>query len=180
MKSEKSGLFYPQAVADEFMERIIEHSRYLYSVAYRLTGNSEDAKDLTQETMWQAHRKSHKYVYEKSLKAWLRTMMTNRFRDEKRKKSLKLVALEDAFISAEPPPASHSQTVEEQVEQRILLDKVKAEINDLPDIYKRVIVLRHFNGYSYAEISEALEIPEGTVKTQLFRARKMLKNRLSE
>lgn len=178
MKSEKTGLLYPKAVTDEFMERIEQHSRYLYSIAYRLTGNTEDAKDLTQETMWQAHRKSHKYVYEKSLKAWLRTMMTNRFRDQKRKKSLKLVALEDAFIAADPSPSAQ-QTVEEQVEQRILLDRVKAEIAELPDIYKRVIVLRHFDGYSYAEISEALEIPEGTVKTQLFRARKMLKDRLS-
>lgn len=179
MKSEKTGLLYPKAVTDEFMERILQHSRYLYNIAYRLTGNTEDAKDLTQETMWQAHRKSHKYVYEKSLKAWLRTMMTNRFRDQKRKKSLKLVALEDAFIASEPPPSAQLQTVEEQVEQRILMEKVKAEIAKLPDIYKRVIVLRHFDGLSYAEISETLEIPEGTVKTQLFRARRMLKDRLS-
>lgn len=179
MKSDKTGVLYPKAVTDEFMERIQEHSRYLYSIAYRLTGNVEDAKDLTQETMWQAHRKSDKYVYEKSLKAWLRTMMTNRFRDQMRKKSLKLVALEDAFIASEPPLSSHEQTVEEQVEQRLLLERVKAEIAQLPDIYKRVIVLRHFEGLTYAEISETLEIPEGTVKTQLFRARRMLRDRLS-
>lgn len=179
MKSDKTGVLYPKAVTDEFMERIQEHSRYLYSIAYRLTGNVEDAKDLTQETMWQAHRKSDKYVYEKSLKAWLRTMMTNRFRDQMRKKSLKLVALEDAFVTSEPPLSNHEQTVEEQVEQRLLLERVKAEIAQLPDIYKRVIVLRHFEGLTYAEISETLEIPEGTVKTQLFRARRMLRDRLS-
>lgn len=99
-------------VTDEFMERIQQHRRYLYHIAYRLTGNSEDAKDLTQETIWQAHRKSNKYVYEKSLKAWLRTMMTNLFRDLKRKKSLKLVALEDAFIHSEPPLTVGTQSVE--------------------------------------------------------------------
>lgn len=179
MKSEKSALLYPKAVTDEFMERIQQHSRYLYNIAYRLTGNTEDAKDLTQETMWQAHCKSHKYVYEKSLKAWLRTMMTNRFRDQKRKKSLKLVALEDAFIVSNPT-SSHMQSVEEQVEQRIMLDKVKEEIAKLPDIYKRVIVLRHFEGLTYAEISEQLDIPEGTVKTQLVRARRMLRDRMAE
>ncbi|WP_054948722.1 RNA polymerase sigma factor [Numidum massiliense] len=179
MKPNKSGLAYPKSVTDEFMERIQQHSRYLYSVAYRLTGNTEDAKDLTQETIWQAHRKSHKYVYEKSLKAWLRTMMTNRFRDQKRKKSLKLVALEDAFIASEPPHNAQLQSVEEQVEQRLMVERIKKEIEKLPEIYQRVIILRHFNGFSYAEISETLDIPEGTVKTQLFRARKMLKERLS-
>lgn len=167
-----------KTVTDEFLERLQEHRRYLYHIAYRLTGNIEDAKDLTQETLWQAHRKSNKYVYEKSLKAWLRTMMTNRFRDQKRKKSLKLVALEDAFIQSEPPH-SVNVSVEEQVEQRMMLEEVKAEIRDLPEIYRRVVELRHFRGYSYAEVSEALDLPEGTVKTQLFRARKMLKERLS-
>ncbi|MBO2532586.1 MAG: RNA polymerase sigma factor [Thermoactinomycetaceae bacterium] len=167
-------------VADEFMERLQQHRRYLYHIAYRLTGNSEDAKDLTQETIWQAHRKSNKYVYEKSLKAWLRTMMTNLFRDLKRKKSLKLVALEDAFIHSEPPLSVGTQSVEEQVENRLLLERVKEEICDLPEIYRRVIVLRHFHSLSYSEISEQLDIPEGTVKTQLFRARKMLKERLTK
>ncbi|GGA49436.1 hypothetical protein GCM10007416_23150 [Kroppenstedtia guangzhouensis] len=167
-----------KTVTDEFLERLQEHRRYLYHIAYRLTGNIEDAKDLTQETLWQAHRKSNKYVYEKSLKAWLRTMMTNRFRDQKRKKSLKLVALEDAFIQSEPPHSTNV-SVEEQVEQRMMLEEVKAEIRDLPEIYRRVVELRHFCGYTYAEVSEALDLPEGTVKTQLFRARKMLKERLS-
>ncbi|PTX55192.1 RNA polymerase ECF family sigma subunit [Melghirimyces profundicolus] len=168
-----------KSMTDEFLERLQEHRRYLYHIAYRLTGNTEDAKDLMQETLWQAHRKSNKYVYEKSLKAWLRTMMTNRFRDQKRKKSLKMVALEDAFIQSEPPH-SVNVSVEEQVEQRMMLEQVKDEIRDLPEIYRRVVVLRHFRGYSYSEISEALDIPEGTVKTQLFRARKMLKERLSK
>ncbi|SMO60042.1 RNA polymerase sigma factor [Melghirimyces algeriensis] len=168
-----------KSMTDEFLERLQEHRRYLYHIAYRLTGNTEDAKDLMQETLWQAHRKSNKYVYEKSLKAWLRTMMTNRFRDQKRKKSLKLVALEDAFIQSEPPH-SVSNSVEEQVEQRMMLEQVKDEIQDLPDIYRRVVLLRHFHGYSYSEISQVLDIPEGTVKTQLFRARKMLKERLSK
>lgn len=179
MKQDKSGVFYPKAVTDDFMERILQHSHYLYNIAFRLTGNREDAQDLTQETMWQAHRKSDKYVYEKSLKAWLRTMMTNRFRDQKRKKSLKLVAYEDAFLASEPLPQTRPQTVEEEVEKRLLLEKVKEEITKMPEIYRRVIVLRHFDGLSYAEISATLDIPEGTVKTQLFRARKMLKERLS-
>lgn len=167
-------------VTDEFLERLQQHQRYLYMIAYRLTGNPEDAQDLTQETIWQAHRKSNKYVYEKSLKAWLRTMMTNRFRDQKRKKSLKLVALEDAFIQSEAPPSAEVMSVEDQVEQRLMLEQIKEEIRDLPEIYRRVIILRHFHCLSYMEISEELEIPEGTVKTQLFRARKMLKERLSQ
>ncbi|MFC4077024.1 RNA polymerase sigma factor [Salinithrix halophila] len=169
-----------KSMTDEFLARLEQHRRYLYHIAYRLTGNTEDAKDLMQETIWQAHRKSNKYVYEKSLKAWLRTMMTNRFRDQKRKKSLKLVALEDAFIQSEPPHSVDRLSVEEQVEQRLMLERVKEEIQELPDIYRRVVLLRHFRGYSYTEISEALDIPEGTVKTQLFRARKMLKERLSK
>ncbi|MBA4492826.1 RNA polymerase sigma factor [Paenactinomyces guangxiensis] len=168
-----------RGVADEFMERLQQHQRYLFHVAYRLTGNAEDAKDLTQETLWQAHRKSNKYVYEKSLKAWLRTLMTNRFRDQKRKKSLNFVTLDDAFIQSDPSPATAMKSVEEQVEQKILLERIKEEIQELPDIYRRVIILRHYHGYSYTEISKELDIPEGTVKTQLFRSRKMLKERLS-
>ena len=180
MSSKETDASPVQRVTDEFLERLQQHRRYLYMIAYRLTGNPEDAQDLTQETIWQAHRKSNKYVYEKSLKAWLRTMMTNRFRDQKRKKSVKLVALEAAFIQSEAPPSAEVMSVEEQVEQRLMLEKVKEEIQDLPEIYRRVIILRHFQCLSYLEISEELEIPEGTVKTQLFRARKMLKERLSQ
>lgn len=179
MKPDHTGVVYPKSAKDDLMERIQQHSRYLYRFAYRLTGNPEDAEDLTQETLWQAHRKSHKYVYEKSLKAWLRTMMTNRFRDQKRKKSIKVVALEDALVATDSFLNVPVRSVEEQVEQRLMLEKVKEEIAKLPEIYRRVIILRHFNGLTYAEISEALDIPEGTVKTQLFRARKMLKDRLS-
>lgn len=178
MNSNQYTIEHKTGKKDEFLERILEHSRYLYHLAYRLTGNQEDAEDLTQETMWQAHRKSDKYVYEKSLKAWLRMMMTNRFRDKVRKKSLKVVAIEDQVLS--PTQVSqYTPSVEEQVEQKLALEKVKNEIEQLPDIYRNVLILRHFEGYSYSEISEALQIPEGTVKTQLFRARKMLKSRLS-
>ncbi|WP_339061408.1 RNA polymerase sigma factor [Tepidibacillus marianensis] len=164
---------------DDFLNRIIEHSHYLYRLAYRLTGNPEDAEDLTQETMWQAHRKSDKYVYEKSLKAWLSMMMTNRFRDKVRKKSLKVVAIEDNLLSPQSM-SSYTPSVEEEVETKMALEKVKGEIEQLPEIYRNVLILRHFDGLSYAEISEVLQVPEGTVKTQLFRARKMLKSRLSE
>lgn len=177
MSSKEVGERAWKHVADEFMERLQQHQRYLFHIAYRLTGNQEDAKDLTQETLWQAHRKSDKYVYEKSLKAWLKTLMTNRFRDQKRKKSLNLVTLDDTFIQSEATPTL-PLSVEEQVEQKILLERVKQEIMDLPEIYRRVIILRHYHGYSYTEISQELEIPEGTVKTQLFRSRKMLKDRL--
>jgi RNA polymerase sigma-70 factor (ECF subfamily) len=178
MVSKNTGKFLWQSVGDEFFERLQQHQRYLYHLALRLTGNTEDAKDLTQETLWQAHRKSDKYVYEKSLKAWLRTMMTNRFRDLKRKKSLNMVTLDDAFMQAESGTSVYGSSVEEQVEKKMLLEKVKQEIDGLPEIYRRVIVLRHYHGLSYAEISRELNIPEGTVKTQLFRARKLLKDRL--
>jgi RNA polymerase sigma-70 factor (ECF subfamily) len=165
-------------VADEFMERLEKHQRYLFRIAYRLTGNPEDAKDLTQETLWQAHQKSNKYTYEKSLKAWLRTLMTNRFRDQKRKKRVAMVTLEEGLSHAETAAAS-CVSVEEQVEQKIMLERIKKEIEALPEIYRRVIILRHYHGLSYAEISKELDIPEGTVKTQLFRSRKLLKERLS-
>ena len=165
--------------SDDFLNKIMEQSRYLYRIAYRLTGNPEDAEDLTQETVWQAHRKSDKYVYDKSLKAWLRMIMTNRFRDKVRKKHLKVVAIEDNIL--EPHSFDNQDlSVEEQVENRLILENVMEHINALPEINKNVLVLRHFHGYSYAEISEKLDIPEGTVKTQLFRARKMLKARLSQ
>lgn len=166
-------------VADEFMERLQKHQHYLYQMAYRLTGNSEDAKDLAQETLWQAHQKSDKYVYEKSLKAWLKTLMTNRFRDQKRKKRVSVVTLDDVCTQCETFYTSH-QSVEEQVEQKMFLERMKREINQLPEIYRRAIILRHFYGYTYQEMSKELQIPEGTVKTQLFRARKMLKERLSK
>ncbi len=165
-------------VADEFLNRLQHHQRYLYQTAYRLTGNREDAKDLMQETLWQAHQKSDKYVYEKSLKAWLRTLMTNRFRDQKRKKSLPVVTLDDDFVQGEKLYIPNL-SVEEQVEQKILLERIRQEIGKLPEIYRRVLVLRHFYGYTYQEVSKELGIPEGTVKTQLFRARKMLKDRLA-
>jgi RNA polymerase sigma-70 factor, ECF subfamily len=161
---------------DEFVHRLREHQAELFHHACRLTGNREDAMDLMQETFIHAHRNFGKYVVDKSLGAWLRKLMTNRFLDLKRKRRPSSVSLEEA-LSAGSFPKSSPVSVEELVEQRLLLKQLVEEIRKWPETYRTVFLLRHFMGMSCTEISKELDLPEGTVKTRLFRSRKWLKER---
>jgi len=166
----------------EFLEK---HAGLVYNLALRLLGKAQDAEDLAQDSLLRALKALPGFRGESSLSTWVYriTLNTwkNRVRSEKRRGLWRMISLnlftgeeqdeEPAFKAEDPPPDSGLEGSErEAAVQRALLE--------LDEESRAVIVLREMEGQSYQEIAEALEIPEGTVKSRLSRAREALREKL--
>ena len=166
----------------EFLEK---HSALVYNLALRLVGNATDAEDLAQDALIRALKALPGFRGESSLSTWVYRITVNtwknRVRSEKRRGLWKMVSLnlftgedhdeEPAFKADEPALDAGLETEEKgQLVQKALLE--------LDEDDRAIVVLREIEGQSYQEIAQALEIPEGTVKSRLSRARDALRARL--
>ena len=146
----------------------------LLSLAYRMVRNSDDAKDVVQETLVKAFKAIKDFQPDRPLKPWLCRICTNCCIDavrQKRKDGESLDAHEYAL-------ADPSQDLEEKaisaMRQRLVIEAV----GRLPEKYRRIVFMRHFRHMDVNEIADALRKPEGTIKSWLFRARALLKKDL--
>ncbi len=176
----------PEDKMREFEASALEHIDSLFNVAMRMTRNREEAEDLVQETYLKVHRFSHTFKEGSNLKAWLFKILRNTFINVFRKKirEPKEIHYNDADdfylfnrITAdrkENGPLSDSTTnVYEFFE-----DEVKNAINNLPIAFREVVLYSDIAELSYEEISDVIECPIGTVKSRLFRARRLLQKSL--
>jgi RNA polymerase sigma-70 factor (ECF subfamily) len=133
-------------------------------------GNPEDAADVTQSVFLKAFEHLDRYNPEYKFFSWIYRIAINesinQFNRGKREQ-----ALDEAQPSSTRGPA-------EQTEADVLSDRIQEALMALQEDYRMVIVLRHFSELSYREISEILHIPEITVKSRLYSARQLLKDRL--
>ncbi len=137
-----------------------------------LCGNEYDSNDLLQETYIKAFNKLNTYSSKFSLDVWLRSIARNTFIDIRRKqKNSDLVVVDDTIGYN---IAISTTTPEDIIINNERVDKVKIQLSKLAPHYQKIIKLRYFELMPYNEIAETLQIPIGTVKTQLFRAKKML------
>ena len=156
---------------------IERHQQDIFNLCYRMLQRSEEADDATQDTFLKAYRSLKQFRGDARLKTWLsriaRNECLNRLRDEK------IMSLDEQsetdcgfeFADSAPSPLG---LIEQQETQSI----VHAAIDELPHPYRLAITLFHLDGLSYEEISQVMEIPLGTVKTHIFRARILLKSKL--
>jgi len=162
--------FYPQADA-------------LLSFAYGLTRNEADANDLVQETYLKAFRFIDSYLEGTNAKAWLFRILKNAFINNYRKKSKRptQVDFEDLVnIHREEDTALNSYVdLREDIYERIIGDEVTIALGNLSVDYRTVLLLCDIEGFTYEEISKIIDIPIGTVRSRLFRARNLLKKELS-
>ncbi|MFQ5705230.1 MAG: RNA polymerase sigma factor [Gemmatimonadales bacterium] len=149
------------------------HVDRVYRLAYRLTGDSELAQDMTQETFIRAFDKMGQFRGEAAFGTWLRSIATsviyNGLRKVKRLRQREVVLeeaglLDDGSREAEPD----------------LKEKLSRAIDDLPAKYRMVFVMHDVEGYTHQEISDAMGTRVGTSKAQLFRARAKLREALAE
>ncbi|MFL5496222.1 MAG: sigma-70 family RNA polymerase sigma factor [Gemmatimonadales bacterium] len=171
----------PSAAGLSFDEEALPHLDALYRVALRLTGDAARAEDLVQDTMLKAYRSWRQYRPGTNAKGWLLTILRNTFINDYRRRKLEPVAMDLETVephaifrdmeTADPEGAFFSQIVDEKVLQAI---------DALPPEFREVLVLSDLEGLRYAEIAEALEVPVGTVKSRLFRARRLLQAALYE
>jgi RNA polymerase sigma-70 factor (ECF subfamily) len=152
-----------------------DHGRFLYNVAYRLTGNVEDARDLVQESLLRIRRGLETYE-PGSLEGWLARIVTNVFLDEMRKKKRRPVhALPENPDLVLPPSAA----ADDAADAAGLSTEIQAAINTLPEEFRVPLVLCDVADQSYEDIAAALGVPIGTVRSRLHRGRRMLRAELT-
>lgn len=174
-QSEKVRIF-----DDEFMP----HIDSMYNFAYKLTLDEEDAKDLVQETYLKAFRFISSFERGTNAKAWLFRILKNSFINDYRKKSkqpskVDYQEVENIYNSDD---VNHNITVDlrsESVKSRIG-DEVSNALNSLAVDFRIVIILCDLEGFTYEEMAKILDIPIGTVRSRLHRARNLLKEKLAE
>lgn len=170
--------------AEVFELELFPHIDALKTFAYHLSYNEEDANDLVQETYMKAHRFIDKYVQGTNAKAWLFKIMKNAYINEYRKKSKrpKKVDFEDIVSYQDQDDSSSTKYLDlrQELFQSMMGDEVTIAINALPIDFRTVILLCDIEGFTYEEISKIIDVPIGTVRSRLFRARNMLKEKLKQ
>jgi len=157
------------------------YQRPVYNLAYRMLGNAEDAGDLVQETFLRAYGALASFRQDASFLTWLYKIASNlcidQLRSRKSKSALSLnVELQEG---REPAADARESSPEDRAVRGAVQDVVQRAIMNLPERYRVVVVMRHLQDMSVEEIARVLEMPTGTVKTHLFRAREMLRGRLA-
>lgn len=159
----------------EFNNKIQNLASILHSFAYNLTKNTEDAKDLLQETTYRALFNRDKFQPGTNFKAWMFTIMKNIFINNYRKKIKANTILDTTDNQFYLNSGAHATG--NAAEGSIMMKELNAMLSSLDDSI-RVPFMMHFEGFKYQEIADELELPLGTVKSRIFFARKELKDKL--
>lgn len=151
-----------------------DHGRFVYTVAYRLTGNHDDAQDLVQEVLLRVQRGLATYQ-PGSLHGWLGRITTNAFLDDVRRRKRRPADPlgDDADRVLPGAPAADQALAQTDLPQHIQ-DALRA----LPDDYRAAVVLCDVVGFGYQEIAETLDVPMGTVRSRIHRGRALLREAL--
>lgn len=162
-----------------FEELIRQYEKKVYTLCFRMCGNSEDAKEAAQDAFLALWRGIDRFRQESSLSTWIYRLATNACIDtlRRRKKQSGSVSVDDEelFVDAVDTSPQPQETVEHRETQKLLQEGLSA----LPEEYRKVLILREIEGLSYTEIAESASIELGTVKSRISRGRSLLRNFLS-
>lgn len=162
-----------------FEELIRQYEKKVYTLCFRMCGNSEDAEEAAQDAFLALWRGIDRFRQESSLSTWIYRLATNACIDtlRRRKKQSGSVSLDDEelFVDAVDTSPQPQETVERREAQKLLQEGLSA----LPEEYRKVLILREIEGLSYTEIAESASIELGTVKSRISRGRSLLRNFLS-
>ena len=159
--------------ASGFEETCLPFTRALYGTAVRLTQRPEDASDLVQETFLRAYRGFGRFREGSNAKAWLFTILhsvfVNRYRKARREPDrVSIDEVDESFLAARnghPGVAASTATTAAELESALA---------SLPEVHRLAVLLVDVEGFTYEEAAGCLEVPVGTVRSRLFRGRKML------
>jgi RNA polymerase sigma-70 factor (ECF subfamily) len=169
---------------EAFAVLVERHQKKMLNIAYRMTGNYDDACDVVQEAFLSAFRSLKTFRRESRFSTWLYRIVVNHTKN--RLHLLKARSHHESRTIDDPPNMEVNQSfcqttsedvpLIEQIEKRELYEKMQECIGSLDEEHREVLVLRDIQGFSYDEIRDILKIPDGTVKSRLFRARIALKD----
>jgi len=169
---------------DAYEELVRRYQPGLFKMIYQMIKNREETEDLVQETFIKAFKSLESYNNKYAFSTWLYKIAYNHSIDAIRKKKLRVFSIDRPIKVKDgdvmPQICDDSSSPERELMYREKKKIIHNYISLLPERYRRVIVLRHQEEYSYEEISKMLNIPIGTVKARIFRAREIIKKRLKE
>ena len=169
---------------DAFAQLVLDNQNRVYSLALRLVNDREEAADLAQEAFVKAWQGLSSFQGESSFATWIYRLTTNAcidwLRKQKRRESVEPAVSLDDEDSGWAEPAGWDQDPQLQLERRELGQALARALDRLPEWQRRVLTLRELSGLSYQEISSALDIDLGTVKSRIARARLNLRKILLE
>lgn len=160
--------------AYDWADVVARYADVVYTMAYRLTGDDEEARDLAQDVLIRLNKGLNRYR-EGNFEGWLYRTTVNAFRDRLRKRK----RLRESELPPEPPGSRTGPVVEEAIAQHELHEIVQKALVKLPPEYREAVVLRDLEGRSYEEIADILDIPAGTVRSRIHRGREQLRQLLT-
>jgi RNA polymerase sigma-70 factor (ECF subfamily) len=165
----------------EFADAALPHLPAIARVAMALTGNEADADDLVQETFLRAYKHWHTFERGSDCRRWLSTIARNAFLEQRRREA-RSVAMEDQELESLAAARLHNQArasgVDHMFTRLDLGPAISKAIAALEPPFRDVVVLADVEGFTYEEVAEALNIPVGTVRSRLYRARRQLQEAL--
>ena len=163
----------------QFETEALMHLDALYSFALKLSRSRDDAEDLVSDTMLRAFERWEQYRLGTNIRAWLFTILYHVFVSRKRRIDAREVQpVEDENGRPAFEPVGESDP-EGRFYDSFLDESITKAIDQLPEEYRSAVVLSDVHGLRYAEIAEILAVPEGTVKSRLFRGRRILQKKLA-
>ena len=161
---------------DAFEALVAAYEKNVFNVALQMTGNREDAQDMTQEAFLKAYSSLSSFRGDSKFSSWLYRIVSNVCLDFKRRQgrrpSSSLTVEDDDGENVQLDIADESQSPEALLERKMTREAVRAGLQQLPDEQRQILLLREIQGLSYEEIAEAMDLEPGTVKSRIFRARK--------
>ena len=164
--------------ANAFETLVLEYEKNVYNIALRMTGNSEDAADMTQEAFIKAYNSLQSFRGDSKFSVWLYRIVSNVcldfLRSKNRRPTVSLSVEDDDGEDTQLDVADESQSPELLLDRKLTREGVRRGLDSLPPDYRQILLLREIQGLSYDEIAQALGLEVGTVKSRIFRARKRL------
>jgi RNA polymerase sigma-70 factor (ECF subfamily) len=168
-----------------FNELILRYEKQVYNLAYRLTGSYDDANDVASDTFVRIFNSIGRFRGDSAFSTWLYRIVTNVYLDARKRRSAhpnlsleEYMELEEGAMERQVEDASPGPQLKVEAKERY--ERLLEAINRLPDFQRVIIVLYHIQELPYEEIAEILNMPLGTVKSRLNRARRALREQLAE
>lgn len=169
-----------------FEELVLRYQKKIYNTVLRMLSNLDDTSDITQEIFIKVYQNLRKFKGQSSFSTWLFSIAANHCRDElrKRQKELKSSSFDSIAEKRKETEKVSDNNSNYQPEEKSLQNEefrdIEIALSKLSIEYRETLILRDIQGFTYDEISNILNLPAGTVKSRLSRARRKLRNELSK
>jgi RNA polymerase sigma factor (sigma-70 family) len=157
---------------------ISQYQKLVIHIVYRMINQQQDREDLVQDVFIKAYKSLTSFRFESKISTWLGRIAYNTCINHLQKRKIPLIADDIYQNTSEEIIDPEQKLPDDLAADQDFHDKLHKEVEKLPPLFRAIVTLYHLEQMSYREISEILDLPEGTVKSYLFRARSQLREQL--